>query len=403
MAFRTFAANFLQSANNQKFRFEWPRAWFPERECSIDELLLRHADRLMELRGTIDVIAGGPPCQGFSFAGRRDEADPRNKLFLEYVKVVKLVKPKALIVENVPGMAVVHSELSGKNGQRRRSFFEKLKDALRDEYDVEGEIVNPVRLGVPQKRERLIVIGIRRDLAAHVSANEGRPGGVRLAFHLLQRESDKLLAGLEFRVPATASDAISDLEIARAGTKKCEDIESPPGFLEPKYSGPRTAYQRLMQSGHVGPMDSARLANHSAKVSERFRTILEEFGPGYKMGAQDRERFGLLKHRVCTLDANAPARTITTLPDDILHYSEPRILSVRECARLQSFPDWFVFRGKYTTGGSRRKVECPRYTQVGNAVPPLLGRAVGLAVAEVLEAASKQMLVARGEVLRMAA
>ena len=75
-----------------------------------------------------------------------------------------------------------------------------------------------------------------------------------------------------------------------------------------------------------------------------------------------------------------PAPTLTTLPDDILHYGEPRILTVRECARLQSFPDWFTFHGKYTTGGDRRKVECPRYTQVGNAVPPLLAKAIGAGI-----------------------
>jgi putative nucleotidyltransferase with HDIG domain len=72
-----------------------------------------------------------------------------------------------------------------------------------------------------------------------------------------------------------------------------------------------------------------------------------------------------------------PSPTVTTLPDDILHYSEPRILTVRECARLQSFPDWFAFQGKYTTGGKKRKMETPRYTQVGNAVPPLLAEAIG--------------------------
>jgi DNA (cytosine-5)-methyltransferase 1 len=75
---------------------------------------------------------------------------------------------------------------------------------------------------------------------------------------------------------------------------------------------------------------------------------------------------------------------LTTLPDDIIHYSEPRILTVRECARLQSFPDWFEFRGKYTTGGERRVHECPRYTQVGNAVPPLLGEAIGKALIELI-------------------
>ena len=77
------------------------------------------------------------------------------------------------------------------------------------------------------------------------------------------------------------------------------------------------------------------------------------------------------------LDRNKTSHTLTTLPDDFLHFSEARILTVREYARLQSFPDWFDFKGKYTTGGSRRKDECPRYTQVGNAVPPLLARYLG--------------------------
>ena len=97
--------------------------------------------------------------------------------------------------------------------------------------------------------------------------------------------------------------------------------------------------------------------------------------------------------------AGEPAPTITTLPDDILHYSEPRILAVRECARLQSFPDWFRFTGKFTTGGDRRTRECPRYTQVGNAVPPYLARALGIALKDLLAEIAEQrsaFLGARG-------
>ncbi|MBK6780906.1 MAG: DNA cytosine methyltransferase [Gemmatimonadetes bacterium] len=81
---------------------------------------------------------------------------------------------------------------------------------------------------------------------------------------------------------------------------------------------------------------------------------------------------------------------MTTLPDDVLHYSEPRILTVRESARLQSFPDWFTFSGKYTTGGRQRVKECPRYTQVGNAVPPLLAQAIGTALAAALREAMRK-------------
>ena len=83
------------------------------------------------------------------------------------------------------------------------------------------------------------------------------------------------------------------------------------------------------------------------------------------------------KRTTTPLDGQAPAPTVTTLPDDLVHYSDPRTMSVREHARLQSFPDWFSFRGPYTSGGSQRRRACPRYTQVGNAVPPLLAEGLG--------------------------
>jgi DNA (cytosine-5)-methyltransferase 1 len=103
-----------------------------------------------------------------------------------------------------------------------------------------------------------------------------------------------------------------------------------------------------------------------------------------QLSKEDRERLGLSKHCTVPLDPSMPSHTLTTLPDDILHYSEPRILCVREYARLQSFPDWFAFKGKYTTGGDRRVRECPRYTQVGNAVPPFLSECLGLLLQQIV-------------------
>jgi DNA (cytosine-5)-methyltransferase 1 len=90
-----------------------------------------------------------------------------------------------------------------------------------------------------------------------------------------------------------------------------------------------------------------------------------------------RARFGLKKKALRVLDPDRPSPTITSMPDDLIHYSEPRTLTVRENARLQSFPDWFSFKGKYTTGGDLRAREVPRFTQVANAVPPLVARAIG--------------------------
>jgi DNA (cytosine-5)-methyltransferase 1 len=132
-------------------------------------------------------------------------------------------------------------------------------------------------------------------------------------------------------------------------------------------------------------MDSMRLARHRDDVRERFGRIISECRKGVRMDDATRKAYGLKKHRIFPMASSEPAPTITTLPDDILHYSEPRILTVRECARLQSFPDWFKFRGKFTTGGHQRTRECPRYTQVGNAVPPYLARALGTALKMLLE------------------
>jgi DNA (cytosine-5)-methyltransferase 1 len=140
-----------------------------------------------------------------------------------------------------------------------------------------------------------------------------------------------------------------------------------------------------MHDGHDGKMDSMRVARHRDDVLERFGRILAECRRGVRMDDASRKTYGLKKHRIYPMASNEPAPTVTTLPDDILHYSEPRILTVRECARLQSFPDWFAFKGKFTTGGDRRTKECPRYTQVGNAVPPHLARAIGVALRNLLE------------------
>lgn len=107
MAFETFACNFIQVGSREAYRFDWP-SWLEQRAWGIDDVLDQHKANFAQLRGKVDVLAGGPPCQGFSFAGRRAEDDPRNLLFRKYVEVVEAVQPAALILENVPGMQVAH-------------------------------------------------------------------------------------------------------------------------------------------------------------------------------------------------------------------------------------------------------------------------------------------------------
>lgn len=380
-AFRTFERNFLNGPDSVKF--DWP-SWVPIQATAIGDLLSEHAAKLAKLNGQVDVIAGGPPCQGFSFAGRRRHADPRNMLFEKYVEFVKKIKPKALILENVPGMAVLHGSTKANTAHGARktgiSYYEMLIAALDVAgYAAEGRLLDAAKFGVPQRRPRLVVIGLRKDYARAL------PQGVKSVFEAIETCRISQIAELGLSEHVTALEAISDLSIG--GMPLVPNVEdgTPTGFFKASYREPTTTYQKLMQVGlGARELDSMRLARHSDPVAARFSRILREFPKGVSISDAGRRSLGLLKHRTVPISPDKPAPTLTTLPDDLIHYSEPRILTVRESARLQSFPDWFEFCGKYTTGGARRRTESPRYTQVGNAVPPLLARAIGSAVAEAI-------------------
>lgn len=385
MAFETFAANFIENQVSG-FDFDWP-TWLEKKSWDIEVLLKQHKDQLEGLRGEIDVLAGGPPCQGFSFAGRRVEADPRNLLFEKYVEVVSALQPQALILENVPGMRVAHSrrnvvdlQFAGEKQDKPKSFYDKLVSSLDVAgYEMEAMLVDSSRFGVPQRRSRLIAIGVRKDLCEWVD------GGISRIFKLLEEARVAQLTELELPDAVSAESALSDLETKGGVLVDCVDPESSRRFQELEYVAPATTYQKLMHTGHFGRMDSMRLARHRDDVKQRFARILVECRKGVRMDDESRKAYGLKKHRIYPMANGDPAPTVTTLPDDILHYSEPRILTVRESARLQSFPDWFKFKGKFTTGGERRTKECPRYTQVGNAVPPFLARAIGMAIRNLLD------------------
>lgn len=385
-AFETFQENFLSGQG--RYRFDWPDG-LEKRAFAIEEFLYGWGDKLHALQGKVDLVAGGPPCQGFSFAGKRHVSDPRNRMFQEYVKFVNLVRPKFLILENVPGMGVAHKD---GRGIQRATFYQKLIAELdASGYDAKGRLLDAADFGVPQRRSRLVVIGVAREFFRSLGGSKGVDDPLDLIEAIFEgAEAEGLVqCGRLGAGKVTAKQAISDLEIGAAGESALIDYEgggSRRGYQQIRYRGPETAYQEYMHDGAFA-MDSMRLAKHGETVSKRFQKILDETHGrrGRNLSADHRVSLKMLKHRVVPMDPNAPAPTLTTLPDDVLHYSEPRILTVREYARLQSFPDWFVFRGKYTTGGALRKIESPRYTQVGNAVPPLLGKALGVSLMKVLD------------------
>lgn len=381
-AFSTFKKNFLDGPDWA--RFKWP-TWLPRDAQDISEFLRSNEVNLRKLRGSIDLVAGGPPCQGFSYAGKRKKTDPRNKLFKKYVSFVELVQPKFIVLENVPGMRVPHGagNRRGKKlrGRKPQSYLDRLLLALDGiGYETDVLTLDASTFGVPQRRPRLIVVGVLRKIALKL-----KDGAAELA-SAIEAARVQQLDELGLGEVVTAGDAISDLEIGGNPLLPCTDTASPKGFLVPSYMGPRTNFQQLMHQGICGEINSTRLAKHRDHVIERFTKIVTEARKGVQLHQRERKKLGMLKRRTIPMARDQPAPTVTTLPDDILHYDEPRILSVRESARLQSFPDWFEFLGNYTTGGERRRSACPRYTQVGNAVPPLLARAIGVGVRNVLNA-----------------
>ncbi|MGG2044228.1 DNA cytosine methyltransferase [Burkholderia gladioli] len=363
-AFSTLKANLL--VKGAPYKYVWPR-WLPKEPIGIVELLRDYSDQLEEISGSVDLLVGGPPCQGFSSAGRRQHNDPRNQLFASYLNLVDIIKPKAVLIENVRGFT-----LDFCAGDEIKNFSQALKERLSDDYTVHERLLDLSNFGVPQARTRYFVLAFRSDL------NVPNP------FEHLQSRLPSFLRSLRLTVPVSSGAAISDLEVGRSGTQPSKESK---GFEETCYAGPLTHYQKLMNAACEIPSD-LRLARHAKNIVDRFKEIIElshaEGRLNTSIGAEMRSRFGLKKMALRVLDPDRPAPTITSMPDDLLHYSEPRTLTVRENARLQSFPDWYAFQGKYTTGGQRRKQEVPRFTQVANAVPPLAARAIGETLTDLL-------------------
>jgi DNA (cytosine-5)-methyltransferase 1 len=370
MAFSTFKHNMIDGKHNH---FKWP-AWLPKKETTIQALLNKYSEQLGKLKGKVDLIAGGPPCQGFSMAGMRNASDPRNKLSQQYIKMVEIIRPKYILLENVRGFNAAFTNATGK--AKKIPYSHVVKEKLENlGYKIFPGYAHAKDFGVPQQRTRFIMVGVRKDVA-----NESLD-----PFKTLEEIRPVFLEtkGLPLR-PVTVKEAIGDLETRSSKAKLVHHSGTEEtGFKQLDYRPPKklNAYQTLIRKGLSNERPNGlRLARHKAATIEKFEYIQEVCRPGVVLSQQEKAIIGTRKQAITVLDPKQPSKTLTTLPDDILHYSEPRILTVRESARIQSFPDDFEFQGKYTTGGKERTKECPRYTQVGNAVPPLMGEALGVLI-----------------------
>ena len=370
-AFETLSHNLIKNVKH----FDWPN-WLPQTNHDINEIIEKYPGQLKALRGKIDMVAGGPPCQGFSTAGRRIENDSRNKLIESYIKFIRLVQPKIIFFENVKGF----TQKFDKNKIKGRIYSDYVKNALRRGskrlnalgYKVEGKLIDFSDFGIPQKRTRFILVGIREDIAQRHNPDD--------FFKEIRKNRQDFLVNKNIGLTNTLEDAISDL-------LRENEIHSPDSksFMAGLYNEPRSNYQKLLRSNNKSEIpDSHRFAKHNSQTVQKFNFILQNAEKGKSLSPEIKGKFSLKKRTIIPLSGQVPTPTITTLPDDYIHYSEPRIFTVREYARIQSFYDWFEFKGKYTTGGKQRTKEVPRYSQIGNAIPPLFGEQAGITLNQIL-------------------
>ena len=364
-AFETLNYNLIENKNH----FDWPE-WLPKEPLDIIEVNKRYRKELKHLRGAIDLVAGGPPCQGFSMAGKRMEDDVRNQLVFAYIDFIKMVRPQILLFENVKGFTYAFDK---KDNPDAVPYSVVVVDQLKKlGYDVSAHVIDFSDYGVPQRRKRFILVGIQKSL-------EKNAGDF---FAGLQNNRKSFLSERGLSKDTTITDAISDL-LRENGTVPTPERKN---FLSGVYGAAATPYQTYMRQDVEDFFpQSHSFARHGVGKLACFKKLLAEYPvKGKRIDGKAREVWGIKQRGIYILDGQAVAPTITNMPDDYLHYQEPRIMTVRECARIQSFPDWYEFKSKYTTGGDQRKKEVPRYSQVGNAIPPLFAHQAGLVLKEMI-------------------
>lgn len=368
---------------------------------SIQNLEIFRGENIPE----IDAIFGGPPCQGFSRAGRRDPNDPRNMLFREYLRVISEVRPKYVVLENVTGF--VDTRFYGFVGVTGHQYEdgELVPTILRNEFKLIGyqtlepRILNAAHYGVPQRRNRIIVMAYRNDMVApsypeptHNDENALtitdaigdliRDENIRNQVHM--NDTEFQIASREGRTPDIHGNTIhSNGDIHNNEISAHQQIISERFALFREGEDGAGLKNRVMTEG-IDIANSPALIEHCV---QNMRIGEEEVIALFRRGNVTKENADILltKKNIRTrLDRTRPSATVMTIADDYISPFEPRTFSVRELARMQSFDDSFEFLGKRTTGGLRRRVEVPQYSQVGNAVPPLLAKAVASEIMRIL-------------------
>lgn len=313
--------------------------------CDIDDFLKEIECKKINF-GEIDLVSGGPPCQGFSMANRqRIIDDPRNILYKSYLKFLEIVNPKFFIMENVKGMTNKIDEI-----------FEDFHQILGDEYDISHRLLNAKNYGVPQNRERLFIIGNR------IGVN-----------------SDEIFRNIENRnyPNYVLENAIADLPpLGINKFKNKSSIENDDvGYTKRFYVYPQSEFCEYINNGKI----ISQVYNHKNRYNNErdinIYTRLPQGANSLHESIEDimpyKSRNHIFKDKYFKLKMSEVCKTITShMKFDCnmyIHPTQPRGLSAREAARVQTFPDDFVFTGSQNSW----------YLQIGNAVPVKLAKVIG--------------------------
>lgn len=285
----------------------------------------------------LDVLIGGPPCQGFSIAGPRDMNDKRNSLYLAMVKLADRLKPQAIVLENVPGMIQTNNGIGAKR---------IVQDFAEIGYKMTPKLLYAPDYGVPQIRKRVFFVGLR-------------DSDTKFEFPVATHDKNHYV---------TCADAIDDLPSLQTDAGEIIYGENIQEYKTPA----RTEYQAKMRK------NSDKVYNHIGSIPiEKTKKMISLVPEGKNYKALPEEYRGMYKyHEALTrYHSQKPSLTINTGHRSHFHYKYNRIPTVRESARLQSFPDDFIFYGN----------KSQQYKQVGNAVPPMLGQVVAIKLKEYLK------------------
>jgi len=354
---------------------------FPRVDLKVQDITELDAPQIRAwIPSAPDLIVGGPPCQGFSHSNTatRDPRDPRNSLFADFIRFAKVLTPKICILENVKGLLATANEFGERVIDIIRLAFEEIG------YTCEYRVLNAADFGVPQQRERLFVVATRADLNVCFSWPDIRyypPDRVESASSLFAEHSDS-------KVHRTLWEAISDLPPVLSGRS-----------VEMRYcTQPQNEFQSLMREGRQSEIRNHEPMRHTQRIVARFSRI------AYGQSEADVPELTL-----CPRRRGDPSRTSNSKyfqnsrrqrPDqpcntivasshtNFVHPFLDRNFTVREILRAQSFPDWFVVKGKRAVlsrklserKGLTEDVFLDQRMQIGNAVPPLLGQEFGRAV-----------------------